>query len=100
MLLNISFHFDYFPLLVVAAIAWRTLIILSILKLTMVPSVIIEIILGFLIGEFMLGSIDHESFRTLDFFALTGFIFLLFPSALEIDANQIRLHFHERSRHM
>jgi hypothetical protein len=91
MLLNISFHFDYFPSLVTAAIEWGTLIILSILKLTMVQSVIIEIILG---------SIDHESFRILDFFALTGFIFLLFPSGLEIDEKQIGLHFHKRSRHM
>lgn len=93
MLLNISFHFDYFPLLVVAAIAWGTPIVLSVLKLTKVPSVIIEIILGFFIGKYLLGSIDHESFRILEFFALTGFIFLMFLSGLEIDADQILASF-------
>jgi Kef-type K+ transport system membrane component KefB len=89
MLLNISFHFDYFPLFVVAAIAWGTPILLSVLKLTRIPSVIVEIILGYFIGRLLIGSIDHESFRILEFFALTGFIFLMFLSGLEIDADQI-----------
>ncbi len=89
MLLNISFHFDYFPLLVVAAIAWGTPIILSVLKLNKIPSVIVEIMLGFFIGKYLLGTIDHESFRILEFFALTGFIFLMFLSGLEIDVDQI-----------
>ena len=89
MLLNISFHFDYFPLLVVAAIAWGTPILLSVFKLTKIPSVIIEILLGYFIGKHLLGSIDHESFRILEYFALSGFIFLMFLSGLEIDADQI-----------
>ena len=89
MLLNISFHFDYFPLMVVAAIAWGTPILLTLLKLKKIPSVIIEIILGYFIGKFLLGSIDHESFRILEFFALTGFIFLMFLGGLEIDVDQI-----------
>ncbi len=89
MLLNISFHFDYFPLLVVAAIAWGTPVLLSLIKLKKVPIVIAEIILGYFIGKFSLGSIDHESFRILEFFALTGFIFLMFLGGLEIDVDQI-----------
>jgi trk system potassium uptake protein len=89
MLLNISFHFDYFPLLVVAAIAWGTPILLSLFKLQKVPSVIVEIILGYFIGSFLLNSIDHESFRILEYFALTGFIFLMFLSGLEIDVDDI-----------
>ncbi len=89
MLLNISFHFDYFPLLVVAAIAWGTPITLSVLKLNKIPSVIVEIILGFAIGKYLLGSVDHESFRILEFFALTGFVFLMFLSGLEIDVDRI-----------
>ncbi len=89
MLLNISFHFDYFPLFVVAAIAWFTPILLSLLKLTKVPSVIVEIIIGYLVGKFVLGSFDHESFRILEFLALTGFIFLMFLSGLEIDVDRI-----------
>ncbi|MBN1415182.1 MAG: cation:proton antiporter [Bacteroidales bacterium] len=89
MLLSISFHFDYFPLLVVAAIAWGTPILLSLFKLKKIPSVIVEIILGYFIGKHLLGSVDHESFRILEFFALTGFIFLMFLSGLEIDVDMI-----------
>ncbi len=89
MLINISFHFDYFPLLVVAAIAWGTPVLLSLFKLKKLPAVIVEIILGFFIGKFLLGSIDHESFRILEFFALTGFLFLMFLGGLEIDVDQI-----------
>jgi len=89
MLINISFHFDYFPLLVVAAIAWGTPVLLSLFKLRKIPSVIVEIILGYFIGRYVLGSIDHESFRILEYFALTGFIFLMFLGGLEIDVDQI-----------
>jgi len=89
MLLSISFHFDYFPLMVVTAIAWATPILLSVFKLKKIPSVIIEIIFGFFIGKFLLGSISHESFRILEFLALTGFIFLMFLGGLEIDVDQI-----------
>lgn len=89
MLLNISFHFDYFPLLVVAAIAWGTPIALSVFKLNKIPSVIVEIILGYAIGKYLLGSVGHESFRILEFFALTGFVFLMFLSGLEIDVDRI-----------
>lgn len=87
--LNISFHFNYFPLLVVASIAWGTPIILSLLKLKKIPTVIIEIILGYFVGKYILGSVDHESFRILEFLALTGFIFLMFLSGLEINVDQL-----------
>ncbi|HUX97312.1 MAG TPA: cation:proton antiporter [Bacteroidales bacterium] len=75
--------------MVIALIAWGTPILLSLFKLKKVPSVIVEIILGYFVGRFVLGSIDHESFRILEFFALTGFIFLMFLSGLEIDVDQI-----------
>ena len=89
MLLSISFHFDYFPLLVVAAIAWFTPVFLSLFKLKKVPSVIVEIILGYFVGQYLLEGIGQESFRILEFFALTGFIFLMFLGGLEIDVDQI-----------
>lgn len=89
MLLNISFHFDYFPLLVVAAIAWGTPILLTLFKLKKIPSVIFEILFGYFIGKFLLQDIDHESMRILEYFALTGFIFLMFLGGLEIDVDQI-----------
>ncbi|MCF6342739.1 MAG: monovalent cation:proton antiporter family protein [Bacteroidales bacterium] len=89
MLLSISFHFDFFPLLVVAGIAWFTPVFLSLFKLKKIPSVILEIILGYFVGRYLLEGIDHESFRLLEFFALSGFIFLMFLGGLEIDVDQI-----------
>ncbi len=89
MLLNISFHFDFYPLLVVAAIAWATPILLSLLKLKKIPIVIFEIIFGFLAGKFLLGDLSGESFIILDFLALYGFLFLMFLGGLEIDVDQI-----------
>ena len=89
MLINISFHYHFYPLLIVAAIAWITPISLSLLRLKKVPTVIIEIMLGFLAGKFLLHDIDPQSFLILDFLALTGFIFLMFLSGLEIDVDQI-----------
>ena len=89
MFLSISFHFSYFPLLVVTAIAWLTPICLSMFRLKKIPTVIVEIVLGYFVGKYLLGKIDHESFRILEFFALTGFVFLMFLGGLEIDMDQI-----------
>lgn len=89
MFLNISFDYDYFPLLVVTAIAWVTPILLSLFKIKKIPSVVVEIILGYFIGKYLLQSVDPESSRILEFFALTGFIFLMFLGGLEIDVDQI-----------
>lgn len=88
MLLNISFHFNYFPLMVVMAVAWFTPMLLSWLKLQKVPSVIVEIILGFLIGHYFI-EFDPESLKILRFLALSGFVFLMFLSGLEIDIDQL-----------
>ena len=88
MLLNISFHFNYFPLMVVMAVAWFTPMLLSWLKLQKVPSVIVEIILGFLIGHYFI-EFDKGSLEILRFLALSGFVFLMFLSGLEIDIDQL-----------
>ncbi|MEA3478669.1 MAG: cation:proton antiporter [Bacteroidota bacterium] len=90
-LLNISFHFDYLPLLVVIAIAWIVPIMMSLLKAQRVPTVIVEIIFGFLVGYYLLDFASEDSVMILDFLALTGFIFLMFLSGLEIDVDQIIL---------
>ena len=89
MLLNISFNFDFYPLLIVAAIAWLTPILLSSFKLKKIPSVIVEIILGFIAAKFLFGNLDETSFLILDFLALFGFLFLMFLGGLEIDVDQI-----------
>ncbi len=88
MLLSISFHFDYLPLMVVLGIAWIIPILLSAFRLRKVPSVIVEIILGFVVGYYFM-EIDHDSLHILRFLALSGFIFLMFLSGLEIDMDQI-----------
>ena len=88
MLLNISFHFDYFPLMVVMAVAWFTPMLLSGIKMRKVPSVIVEIILGFVIGHYFL-EFDTHSLEILRFLALSGFVFLMFLSGLEIDMDQL-----------
>ncbi len=89
MLLSLSFHFDYYPLLLVTIVAWIVPILLSLLRLRKIPSVIVEIIFGYLLGHFVLTNHATGSFHILSFLALTGFIFLMFLSGLEIDMDQI-----------
>ncbi|MEN8224855.1 MAG: monovalent cation:proton antiporter family protein [Bacteroidota bacterium] len=96
MLLNISFDFEYLPLLIVVAIAWLVPMFLSVLHIKRIPAVIVEIIAGFLIGRYLLFQSSSESMEILEFLALTGFIFLMFLSGLEIDTDQIVASFPRR----
>jgi Kef-type K+ transport system membrane component KefB len=88
-LLSISFDFDFLPLFVVASVAWLVPMLLNIFKLKKIPAVIVEIILGYFVGMYFLGSPDQDSYHILEFLALSGFIFLMFLSGLEIDVDQI-----------
>ncbi|MEA3318326.1 MAG: cation:proton antiporter [Bacteroidota bacterium] len=88
-LLNISFEFNYIPILIVIGTAWFVPIILSLLKLNKLPTVIIEIIAGFIVGKFILVHFSSISLSSLEPLALSGFIFLMFLSGLEIDTDQI-----------
>jgi len=74
--------------MVVLGIAWIIPILLSAFRLRKVPSVIVEIILGFVVGHYFI-EIDPDSLHILRFLALSGFIFLMFLSGLEIDMDQI-----------
>ena len=96
MLLSISFQYDFYPFFVVAAIAFAAPILRSLFRLNKIPIVIIEIILGFLAGKFLFGNLSEDSFLILDFFALFGFLFLMFLSGLEIDVDQIIASFPRR----
>ncbi len=87
--LAIFSHFDYLPLLVVAAVAWLTPLLMSLLRLRRIPTVIMEIVIGFVIGKFLFAYFTPESTDILDFLAFTGFMFLMFLSGLEIDVDQI-----------
>ena len=96
MLLSLSFHFDYYPLLLVAGVAWLVPILLSLLRLNKIPAVIVEIVLGYFLGHYLLVNHSTESFHILEFLALSGFIFLMFLGGLEIDMDQIRASFPQR----
>lgn len=88
-LLNISFDFDYYPLMIVVANAWGVPMLMSIIGLKRVPTVIIEIIAGYFIGRYFLAFFPEANLEILEFLALTGFIFLMFLTGLEIDIDQI-----------
>jgi Kef-type K+ transport system membrane component KefB/Trk K+ transport system NAD-binding subunit len=88
-LLTISLNFNYFPLLVVVGLAWIIPMVLSVLRIKKVPTVIVEIIMGYFAGRFIFINISPESINILEFLALTGFIFLMFLIGLEIDMDQV-----------
>ncbi|MCF8222504.1 MAG: cation:proton antiporter [Bacteroidales bacterium] len=89
-LATISFHFEFWPLLVILALAWIVPMGSSLLKLQKIPSVVLEIILGYIVGRHLLTNADDTSMQILDFLALTGFIFIMFLSGLEINMDDIR----------
>ncbi len=95
-LLTISFDFDFYPLLIIALIAWAIPMLMSIFRISKIPPVIIEILAGYFIGKWLLGVFPSESAVILDYLALTGFVFLMFLGGLEIDMDQIIASFPRR----
>ncbi len=88
-LINITFNFNFLPLLIIIICAWLIPILLSFFKIEQIPSVIVEIIVGFIIGQYFFDLFTPDSIIALDVLALSGFIFLMFLSGLEIDADQL-----------
>lgn len=88
-ILNISFNFDYLPLFIIAALAWSIPMLKSLAGLTKIPNAVLELILGYIIARPLINNFSVESIRILEFLALTGFIFLMFLTGLEIDVNKI-----------
>ncbi len=88
-LLSTSTHFDYLPILVIAAIAWSTPVLLSLVKLKKIPTVLVEIILGFVIARYFISDASGQTMYILEFLAQVGLIFLMFLSGLEIDMDEI-----------
>lgn len=86
---SISFDFDFMPLFAVLVAAWLVPIVLNLLRLDRIPTVIVEIIAGFLIGKFIFGEYLPEHTSYLEFMALAGFMFLMFLSGMEIDVDRI-----------
>jgi Kef-type K+ transport system membrane component KefB/Trk K+ transport system NAD-binding subunit len=91
--LSISLHFDYIPLLVVMGLAWIIPMALSVFRIKRIPTVVVEIFMGYIAGRSLLNNISPESLNILEFLGLTGFIFLMFLSGLEIDMDQVRYSF-------
>lgn len=86
---GIILDFNFIPLLVVVFIAWLIPFILSLLKAEKIPAVLLELALGYVTGRFFLNMINPDSLLILDFLALSGLVFIMFLSGLEIDINQI-----------
>lgn len=95
-LLTISFDFEFYPLLIVVAIAWIIPTLMSLFRITKVPTVIVEILAGYFIGRYFILSYPSDSTIILDYLALTGFVFLMFLGGLEIDVDQIIASFPRR----
>lgn len=95
-LLTISFDFEFYPLLIVVAIAWIIPTLMSLFRITKIPTVIIEILAGYFIGKYLIQSFPSDSTYILDYLALTGFVFLMFLGGLEIDVDQLIASFPRR----
>ena len=95
---SISLHFNYLPLLIVIGLAWVIPMSLSIFHIKRIPAVLVEIFAGYLAGRFLLQNVNAESLSILEFLGLTGFIFLMFLSGLEIDMDQVIYSF-PRKKH-
>ncbi|NTV83027.1 MAG: hypothetical protein HGA23_01850, partial [Bacteroidales bacterium] len=85
----IILDFNFIPLLFVMAIAWLIPMVLTILKADRIPSVLIEIVAGYVAGIFLMKYVDQDSMLVLNFLALSGLIFIMFLSGIEIDINSI-----------
>jgi Kef-type K+ transport system membrane component KefB/Trk K+ transport system NAD-binding subunit len=67
--------------------------VLSVLRIQKIPSVVVEIFMGYFAGRYLLINSNPESIVILEFLALTGFIFLMFLIGLEIDMDQMIFSF-------
>lgn len=90
---------DYLPLFVILVVAWLVPMTLSWLEISKVPSVIVEIVMGIIIGPFILNLISGQEVL-LNYLSYIGFLFLIFLSGLALDIQKIvssfprgKLHF-------
>src|SRR5918998_64330 len=74
--------------LVVAAIAFTVPLVLGLAPTLRLPSVVLEIVAGIVIGPAILGLVEKD--LPLQVLALLGLAFLLFLAGLEIDLNRLR----------
>src|SRR5215212_266338 len=74
--------------LVVAAIAFTVPLVLGLAPTLRLPSVVLEIVVGIVIGPAILGLVEVD--LPLQILALLGLAFLLFLAGLEIDLDRLR----------
>jgi Kef-type K+ transport system membrane component KefB len=74
--------------LVVAAIAFTVPLVLGLAPAVRLPSVVLEIVAGIVIGPAILGLVEED--LPLQVLALLGLAFLLFLAGLEIDLDRLR----------
>ncbi len=79
---------DYLPLFKFIVVAWLVLMTLSWLEISKLPSVIVEIIMGVVIGPFVLNLVSGDE-ASLNFLSYIGFLFLIFLSGLALDNRKI-----------
>ena len=75
-------------LLVVVAVAFAAPFLLGLAPRVRLPSVVLEIVAGIVIGPAVLGWVEID--QTIEVLALVGLAFLLFLAGLEIDFSQLR----------
>jgi Kef-type K+ transport system membrane component KefB/Trk K+ transport system NAD-binding subunit len=83
------FGVDYLPLLAVLFTAWIIPVAFSLFKIKRVPSVVAEIIIGYILGFFFLTFVTEQTLFVLDFLSILGLMFIMFLSGLEIDVDQL-----------
>lgn len=79
---------DYLPLFIIIVVAWLVPMTLSWLEISKLPSVIVEIIMGVIIGPFVLNLVTGEEI-SLNFLSNIGFLLLIFLSGLALDIQKI-----------
>ncbi len=87
---------NYTPLLIIFVVAWGVPMILNWLEITKIPSVIVEIIMGVMVGPYILGWVQSEFY--LEFLSDIGFLLLIFLSGLETDIEKIISSFPRKFR--
>jgi Kef-type K+ transport system membrane component KefB len=75
-------------LLLVVAVAFAAPFLLGLAPRVRLPSVVLEIVAGIVIGPAVLGWVEVD--QTIEVLALVGLAFLLFLAGLEIDFSQLR----------
>jgi Kef-type K+ transport system membrane component KefB len=90
---GIILDFNFIPILFVVFIAWAIPMLLTLFKIEKIPSVLLEILAGYVAGLFLMKYVDKDSLLVLNFLALSGLIFIMFLSGLEIDINGILASF-------